>query len=112
VRSLTDRTGQRAGSTASGDNRSFVISCSSAERDETVQIKNRRTTAQANDANKIAQHNQASIQTITDSNVSSAVNNTMTPVITVEGTRCGGDLSVDHLKRLANSLHRRLSLWF
>ncbi len=112
VRSLTDRTGQRTGRNASSDNRSFAIFCSGADRDESVPFRIRRTAVQVGEATRIAPPSQANIQTITDSNVSSAVNNTMTPVITVEVTRLGRDPSIDYPKRLANSLHRRLSLWF
>lgn len=56
--------------------------------------------------------NKASTQTITVSSVSSAVNNTMTPTKTVEGTRFGIGYFASRRKRLANLLHWPLSLWF
>jgi|GEM_PF-1061693 len=56
--------------------------------------------------------NKASTQTITVSNVSSAVDNTMTLTKTVEGTRFRMGQRVSRRKRLANLLHGQLSLWF
>ena len=54
----------------------------------------------------------ASTQTITVSNVSSAVNNTMALTKTVEGTRFSIGQFASRRKRLANLLHWQLSLWF
>ena len=84
-RSLTDRTGQRAGRKPPCLGRLSVISFSSAKGDETPHNSQRRSPAVNREAINATPLNKASTETITVSIVSSAVNNTMTPKKTVEG---------------------------
>ena len=89
MRTLTeaDRIGQRAGSKAPNHDRSPVISCSSADGDKMVDDRNRRAAMARGSAIRIAPHTNAKAHSKTVSNVSSDMNNTMTPAKTVEVTR-------------------------
>ncbi len=77
-----------------------------------VDDRNRRAAMAIGSAIRIAPHTNAKAHSMTVSNVSSDMNNTMTPVKTVEVTRSSQDRSGFGLERRAISPHRRLSLWF